>query len=106
MKFGDETSSKFNVLNGVKQGGVLSPIVFAVYKDGLLDRLADKGVGWYMDICFVGVLAFADDLNLLSPSSIWLKGLSWCLRKMVVIRYRVFRWASDSSGSAWTCSRK
>ena len=32
-------SSSFEVLNGVKQGEVLSPILFCVYIDGLLSRL-------------------------------------------------------------------
>ena len=29
-------SESFTVTNGVKQGGVLSPVIFAVYIDGLL----------------------------------------------------------------------
>ncbi len=34
VKWGDKISSQFGVLNGTKQGGVLSPILFAVYIDG------------------------------------------------------------------------
>ena len=41
-------SKQFSVINGVKQGGVLSPIVFAVYTDGLLERLKNTGVGCHM----------------------------------------------------------
>ncbi len=57
----------------VKQGGVLSPILFAVYMDGLLDSLGETGVGCHMDIRFIGALAFADYLNLLSPTLFGLK---------------------------------
>ncbi len=57
-------SGQFGVVNGVKQGWVLSPLLFAVYIDGLLIRLEETGVGCHMGICFIGALAFADDLNL------------------------------------------
>ncbi len=75
VRLGNETSSQFNILNGVKQGGILSPILFAVYMDGLLDRLAETGVGCHMVIRFIGALGFADDLNLLSPTLSGLKVL-------------------------------
>ncbi len=75
MKCANETSSQFNVFNGVKQGSVLSPILFAVYIDDLLDRLSETGVGYHMGICFIGTLTFADDLNLLSPTLSGLKVL-------------------------------
>ena len=40
-------SQSFHVSNGVRQGGVLSPVLFAVYLDGLLEELADSGCGCY-----------------------------------------------------------
>ncbi len=49
VRWGNETSGQFNVLHGVKQGGVLWPILFAIYMDGLLDRLAETGVGCHME---------------------------------------------------------
>ena len=36
VKWSGSVSERFNVLNGVKQGGVVSPILFAVYMDDLL----------------------------------------------------------------------
>ncbi len=42
--------------------------LFAVYIDGLLIRLEETGVGCHMGIRFIGALAFADDLNLLTPT--------------------------------------
>ncbi len=47
--------NKFSISNGVKQGGVLSPILFLVYLDGLLTKLNKKSVGCHMGNYFVGV---------------------------------------------------
>ena len=43
------------MLNGVKQGGVLSPVLFGVYIDGLLATLKDAGIGCHIGSQFVGV---------------------------------------------------
>ena len=62
-------SATFLICNGVKQGGVLSPILFCVYLDGLLKLLSDAKVGCFIGTTFVGALAFADDLVLLAPTA-------------------------------------
>ena len=54
--------------NGVKQGGVLSPMLYLLYIDGLLVKLSNAGVGCYFGPIFVGALAYADDLLLLAPT--------------------------------------
>jgi len=59
----------FGVMNGVKQGGVLSPVLFCVYVDGLLKALTAAGVGCFIGNIFTGVLAYADDIVLLSPTA-------------------------------------
>ena len=58
-------SAGFGVSNGVRQGGVLSPVLFSVYMDGLLYKLKESGVGCYWGCPFVGGLCYADDLVLL-----------------------------------------
>jgi hypothetical protein len=62
------TSDYFSVLNGVKQGGVISPILFCIYIDDLLVRLSLSGVGCFVGLNFAGALAYADDIVLLAPS--------------------------------------
>jgi hypothetical protein len=54
--------------NGVKQGGVLSPILFSVIIDALLCRLRATGVGCHLGHVFSGALSYADDVSLLAPS--------------------------------------
>lgn len=68
VQWGNVESKKFNILNGVKQGGVLSPVLFAVYIDGLLLRLKQSGIGCCMSNKYVGALSFADDITLLCPT--------------------------------------
>jgi len=58
----------FPVSNGVKQGGVISPILFCVYIDDLLLRLSSSGVGCYLGLNVFGTLAYADDIVLLAPT--------------------------------------
>ena len=52
VKLGSTLSNQFSVMNDVKQGGVLSPILFAVYTDGLLERLKipELVVTWVVDL--------------------------------------------------------
>jgi hypothetical protein len=75
VKWGSKTSYTFGVSNGVKQGGVLSPILFAVYMDELLNKLESSGTGCHVGAEFVGAVGYADDLTLMAPSLSSLKSL-------------------------------
>ena len=59
-------SSPFPVTIGVRQGGVLSPILFTVYIDELLQGLQKLGVGCHCEGMF---FCYADDLALIAPSA-------------------------------------
>jgi Reverse transcriptase (RNA-dependent DNA polymerase) len=61
-----------------KKGGVLSPVLFCIYVDGLLVLLAKAGCGCYIGKHFMGTLAYADDIVLLASSQT-------ALRKMLEI---------------------
>ena len=62
-------SGRFSVKNGVKQGAVLSPVPFCFYLEGLLSLLDKSVVGCLVGECYVGALAYSDDIVLLSPTA-------------------------------------
>jgi len=68
VRWNSSLSPPFATTNGVRQGGVLSPILFTIYLDDLLTGLKDLGVGCHWDGCFVGAVGYADDVALLAPS--------------------------------------
>ncbi|CAL4163401.1 unnamed protein product, partial [Meganyctiphanes norvegica] len=70
VKWAGTYSEEFTVTNGVKQGGVISPILYCVYIyiDGLINELKASGVGCFMTKVYAGIFIYADDLKLLAPS--------------------------------------
>ena len=68
VKWNNVLSKPFKCSNGVKQGGVLSPILFAIYIDDLLKELRCNGMGCYVNSMFCGSFAYADDIVLLAPT--------------------------------------
>jgi len=65
--------SYFKVLCGVRQGGILSPILFNIYVDVLISELKNSGIGCHISNVFVGCIMYADDLLILSPSVVGLQ---------------------------------
>ena len=66
VKWGNCISEAFSLKAGVRQGGVLSPILFSVYVDNVLGKLDQ--VGCHMFGLCVSSFLYADDLVLLAPS--------------------------------------
>ena len=48
VKWNNQFSRTFTVSNGVKQGAILSPILFSVYMDELFHRLTQAKIGCYI----------------------------------------------------------
>ncbi len=83
VKWKSITGAGFSVLNGVKQCGVLSPVLFSVCIDGLLRWLSKIVVRCYMGNKFMGAVSFADDIKLLTPMFKGLKKLVSIWRNML-----------------------
>ena len=75
IKWGNQLTDKFTALNGVKQGGVLSPILFTIYIDVLLNLLSKSGYGCHIGHCFMGAFGYADDVVILAPTMLSLNTL-------------------------------
>ena len=72
MRWKNCISQPIPILNGVKQGSIISPSLFCIYLDVLLNRLETNRAGCRIGIKFCGALAYADELTLISPG---VKGL-------------------------------
>ena len=68
VKWNGKLSEKFTIQNGVKQGAVLSAVLFCLYIDGLIKKLRKKREGCWFKNSYVGIIVYADDIVLLSPS--------------------------------------
>ena len=69
-------SASFLVSDGVRQGGILSPILFNIYVD---DFSAKLKIGCKINDVYVNHLMYADDTVLIAPSYAALQKLiDWC----------------------------
>ena len=68
MKWNKVISEQVPLLSGVKQGGILSPLLFTLYVDILLEKLEQSGLGWCIGMNCYNSFMYADDIILLSIS--------------------------------------
>ena len=68
VKWNSTMSMKSSISNGVKQGGCLSPNLFSVYLNKLIEILRNCNIGCRYGNHYMGVYCYADDLSLLSPT--------------------------------------
>ena len=68
IQWGSTVTDLCTISNGVKQGGVLSPILFTIYVDELLTRLRDGHLGHHIGSLFSRALEYAADVVILAPT--------------------------------------
>ena len=88
VKWNGVLSKPFRVLSGVRQGGVLSPHLFAIYVNDLILKLRETKNECYIADVFLACIVYADDICLLAPCRSALQklidncesyGILWCL---------------------------
>ena len=75
VRWGKTFSSGFTVTNGIRQGGLISPILYNVYTDELNDMLKQSNLGCHVAGVCVNHISYADDMVLLAPSAKALQAL-------------------------------
>ena len=78
VKWNNVISEEFNALNGVKQGGVLSPLLFNIYMDELIHRLRKSGVGCHVGPYYCSAFGYADDICIIANC---IKDLSYMIKE-------------------------
>ena len=85
-----ELSDWFTVENGVKQGCILSPILFGLFINGLAHLINKLDVGLPCGVFRLAMLMFADDIVLIAENECKLQCLldvlhEWCVKWEVQI---------------------
>ena len=68
VKWAGEKSASFPILNGVKQGGVNSPLLFSLYVDELFLLLKKSGLECHVGSTYAGAFGYTNDIALIVPS--------------------------------------
>ena len=68
VRYDDFFSDEWLICNGVRQGGVLSGLLFNIYIDDVLNKITNLKIGCRLGISASNIIAYADDMVVLAPS--------------------------------------
>ena len=69
VRWNNTLSNVCGISNGVKQGGCLSPTLFSLYINNLINILRQNNIGCWYGPHYMGVYSYADDISLLCPTA-------------------------------------
>ena len=62
VKWDNEQSDNFKIVNGARQGGVISPLLFSYYFDNLFPQLQHSSLGCHVRCLYAEAFGYADDI--------------------------------------------
>ena len=68
VRWNGTVSSMFSLKNGVRQGGVISAILYCFYTNDLFRILRERSAGCWIKGAYHGIFGYSDDNFLLAPS--------------------------------------
>ena len=68
-------SEPFRVSNGTRQGSVISPALFSLYIDDLINELREMGLGCRIGGMWMAAVGYADVILLMAPNRIAMEGM-------------------------------
>jgi hypothetical protein len=90
VKWVSHVSSFFNLLAGVRQGGVLSPILFSIYIDDIVVKVMKVNAGCYFSLVCASIFLYADDILLIAPTITGLQRLlQVCEQELIYLDMRI-----------------
>jgi hypothetical protein len=90
VKWNGQFSEMVKLTHGVRQGGVLSPILFALVVDDMLVKLNSSGLGCKLFDFPVVALMYADDILLITASvSLMQELICLCISELKIIDFAV-----------------
>ena len=84
VNFDGSFSNSWQVRQGVRQGGVLSAYIFPYYTNNILKLVFKEYIGCRMSINKLNILAYVNDIVLISPSASGLRTLIRVLGECIV----------------------
>ena len=69
VRYGQAESARWRLKRGVRQGSVLSPLLFNLYVNEMLNSMVKSEMGCVIGSSRMNVIAYADDLVLISPTA-------------------------------------
>ena len=73
VKYKSKLSNEWKIYRGVRQGGVLSGVLFGIYINSLIKKISSMKYGCRLGIHSANVIVYADDMVLLAPSATGLR---------------------------------